>query len=228
MIQSRRTLLLPIGTQMGAICFLTCMLFRAVSAGDLHKTILDRKIEAFSAPWGLEFENLCRNLEIPCGVQIAKGDAELLRHDGSKPALETKSGHAVREILGTIVKRHPRYRWIFDDGVINLIPRKKEMRLVRGQDPLKKTVAVMDLAQIDSLAAMAKTCLTAGIVFGTKEHSGPKAVYGTVDVHVGHTALRHALNAIALADGKVMWTLEFDDAGAGYLESFSWRPSPLR
>lgn len=142
---------------------------------------------------------------VPGGI-IKIGNCE---EDTFKQPLRTQ-GLSLREVLKTIATADPRYRWVHEDGVVNLIPSMGE------PDLLKVRIAEFDAESVASADAALSRLLALPEVKGRiaelrLKHGltlfvSPVSPNPTrFDVHCKSVTLREALNAIARAQTRAVW-----------------------
>lgn len=119
-------------------------------------------------------------------------------------------GYPLQQVLDTIVNADPRYKWVNEDGVINLLPSIGEPSLLQtpikrfrakdvsfARDALKSLLALPEVQK-----AMIRLHLKPGVnIFVSPQSPNPKSF----SVSVEDITLREALNAIARAQGREVW-----------------------
>ena len=179
----------------------------------------------------LELRSLCRAIDVPCGLEIAEGDR--FEGDSLSSPLNIVGRASVREHLENIVRRHPRYRWIVTDGVINILPKPGHAHLESGRNPLHRRIRRLDIHSMRSDSAMVRILESASIpdyliLAGPEEIVGPPRRYGTVSLSLRNKTVREALNLLAKEDSHIMWQMEYRSSGTvgGYWHDMhSWRSS---
>ncbi|MBI5244831.1 MAG: hypothetical protein HY922_14270 [Elusimicrobia bacterium] len=183
---------------------------------------MDEPIDTFEAREGLELGELCRVLNRPCGKEFVIGGKEappqcpILRLEKTTP----------RGILDAITHRYPDYHWIVQNGVIVLEPQKRA-----GKDLLARKVGHVSIHGKSSYFA-AHTVLTQAKLSegeGISMYFGPAYRYARIDLELHNITVREALNAIAKADGQVLWLFAPIDPEKLYARYrlISWRMSGI-
>ncbi|MBI5622547.1 MAG: hypothetical protein HY924_02080 [Elusimicrobia bacterium] len=174
---------------------------------------LDSSVDEFEAQ-GHEMFKLCRKLNVPCGEEFARG-YQHWRH--KKPALRLKNTTA-RNVLDEISRRNPGHRWVFQDGIVILEPTQRTY-----QDLLERRLARVSVHGRSSLDAALDVFRQAKLKIGFMTMGNP--LYAHVDLELTDVTVREALNAIAKADGQVMWNFVPTDVGKGRGSFYmgSWR-----
>lgn len=165
---------------------------------------LDARLGDFKAASGRELVTLCKEtLKKPCGLEEAPGDS-LQQGKGLAP-LHLSSASA-RETLDAIAARYPGYRWASRGGVVDFEPK------ALADDLLSKKLDKVSIHAVSSFQAARMVLDQAKIPYAYQ----PKPwLYGTVDMELTGVTVRDALNAIANADGQVMWIFSHSRKGAG-------------
>lgn len=192
-----------------AICF-------PCSAAPAPEAFLDASLREFSASHESELWTLCRLISRPCGVEEGHfGDLAV----SSSAAPLTLSKTTPRKVLDAIVERHPGYQWALRDGVINLEPKTRD-----GEDVLARKLAVAAIRGDSSFKAALDILHLADIPAGYQLQG--RGRFGRISLELTNVTVREALNAIAKADGQVMWFLTVSQTGRT-LYMPSWRKSGI-
>jgi len=112
--------------------------FRASAERTAQDPFLDQKVELHlrNTTFMHVLGTLAVEGRIPTGIEYSPQD-----QNDEKMTLDT-DGSSLREILDSIVKQEPLYRWEVVDGVINFVP-------VSGQDPFFETLLNTKVANYD-------------------------------------------------------------------------------
>lgn len=176
---------------------------------------LDAPIEkADDARPGYELLDLCRALNKPCGQEKdrEKGTPKKISDLGLKKSTPRKA-------LDEVGRRYPKHKWAVKDGVLIVEPKTRT-----GEDYLSRKLDRVSIHDAISLKAGFDVLRQAKIPgVGLAMTGNPR--YGCVDIELSNVSVRDALNAIAKADGQVMWQFSPGAARTGKtsFHLFSWR-----
>lgn len=177
---------------------------------------LDSPIEEFSSAAGDEFMALCSMLDRPCGIeQKRRGDFQI--KSGLKIHFEKTSP---RKILDHIVRLHPDYKWTARDGMLIIEPANRAT-----PDLLATKLDHVSIHGISSYKTVKLAFKQAGIPVSSFGSGNPQ--FSPIDLEMQNVSVRDVLNAIAKADGHVLWGFCAPAPGS-QLSSFSlgtWRNS---
>lgn len=205
---------------MGGLLLLSAICHSYCWAANSQESFLDSPIDEFNLPSENEFVDLCTKLRKPCGIEVSDSkDLKAARKESPKKLIKTTP----REILELHVRRLPRQHWLLTGGVINLAPK---MRV--GEDVLARTLDAISIHGTSSEKAAMTVMHQAGIQCAY-EPSG-RSRYGVVDIELKNTTVRDALNAIAKADGQVIWYFNRNETSGNNrakLLMLTWRESGL-
>lgn len=160
---------------------------------------LNAQVKRFDFAYDLAFVTLCKQQNMPCGVEETVCNDLHSQTEKNKP--RTLKETTVGKILAEIVRRHPGYRWMSRDDVLNLESTKRV-----APDFLSTPLDKVSLNEIpsdratDMIFRQANFPQPAG--YG---RTGPPQVFANVNIQLSNTTVRDALNAIAKADGKAIW-----------------------
>lgn len=181
------------------------------------EALLDVPMEEFSAPGGNEFARLCSSVGMPCGYEEVPGK-KIEHNKGAELRLKKTTP---RKVLAEITARYPSYRWSVQDGVLVLEPKQRA-----GKDLLARKIDHFSIQNTVSIQAAILLFLQAKIPgAGVPSFGDPQ--FACVDLNLGNVTVREALNAIAKADGQVMWQFSpkrAETTGMS-LHLFPWRKS---
>lgn len=176
-----------------AILLATPLIGRAAPA---ENKFLDASIESFEVPAGLNpLSKLCPAINAACGAEVNFDD---LPEETTSQLVLTKT--SPRKVLDEVVRRHPNYRWVVRDGVINLEP-----RIANADDYLSKKLDVVSIRGVSSLKAALDVLNQSGIPFGFQP-AGRQGKYARINLELKNASVREVLNAIAKLDGQLLWT----------------------
>lgn len=198
------------------ICLALPASVHAYSTGD--EQILNRRIKKFEvigatdAPWFwmTQFLMLCRTADVPCG--IAFPNREESEMEGPLKGKRFKNV-PLKVILDFLVAEYPRYRWIIDKGVINIVPLAVlESRNVVAS-PLDRRLKSVDIVEKRMSAAAVKICRKAGLGCpplwlkgGIDGGIGERVESRKITLHLSDVSFREALNALVRKDGHAIWS----------------------
>jgi hypothetical protein len=180
---------------------------------------LDVPIEGIEIRWGREMYELCSLLNRPCGQEdTVTREIDYRR----RPTLKLQNT-TPREILNTLTQRYPSHQWIIRDEVLTLEPKSRH-----GKDLLARKLAHISIHGSSSYKAALSVFEQAGIHVGQEMVGDPK--FARLDLELQNVTVREALNAIAKADGQVLWIFRPIDSekGTGSFGLSSWRKSGMR
>lgn len=120
-------------------------------------------------------------------------------------------GASLRNVLDAIVSKDLRYRWDFDDGVINLIPRDGEPALlsthIRRFLLDKPTAIDYAVNQLLALPEVQEQESRLHISPGVQLLSGPVPMHDTkITLQLENITLKEMLNAIVRTHGRAVWS----------------------
>jgi len=197
----------------GTIFVITALCGSAAAAS--IDSSLDTPIDDFTSDVGNEFHTYCRAHNKPCGrEEVRCGDFQIL----NAPKIHLKKT-THRKVLDQIVQLHRGYKWVQRDGVLNLEPIHR-----KGQDLLARKIDHLSIHGSTTLKAFLLVFKAAGIRVGMS-YSGPPMAFAPIDTEFNNVTVRDALNAIAKADGQVVWFFCADkpEESAGSFSLSSWR-----
>lgn len=153
--------------------------------------------EAHEIREGFELLDLCRLLNRPCGLE----ETHLREfHRGKRGVKLSLKKTTPRKVLDLIAQHHPTHRAVVREGVVILEPRKRI-----GEDMLARRIDHVSIRDSLSLQAADDVLRQAGIMGGGISMTGDP-FYACIDLELSSITVRAALNAIAKADGQVMWS----------------------
>jgi len=145
------------------------------------------------------FTNYCRTGNMVGGVEEAKC-SEI--RDEKSSSLNAREA-TFRNFLNQTRKEHPTYAWSIKGGIVNLFPLKRN-----GPDLLGKKLEKVSINHISGFEAFFHVLDQAAI----KANPGGSGGYGAgvpaqklISLELKDVTVRDALNAIAKADGHVVW-----------------------
>lgn len=201
------------------------------------ETILDFILQDYSIDWDYnEFFDLCATIQGACGFEVAAGDEKFACGEDVPPDKETfeyPGPVTVREVLDKIVERRTRYRWVYDRGVINLLPKpgeglSEEGLAPGGRNPLDRVIKDLSFKGMRAQLA-ADVILVASSVDAKWMPSSKLTDFKELDLHLREITARNSLNEVARADGKVMWIFCRNPYSLEWAKGiYGWRSSPLR
>ena len=183
---------------------------------------LDAPIEDISAFAGGEVTALCRAQNRPCGIEEDPGSSTHAPKSVTKIRIRKTT---LRKALDQSAKLHPGKRWVVRNGVVNFEPQYR-----KGVDLLSRKLDKVSIHGMRTDAAFYLVLKQAGITTSGSFYSGTGPVYGVIDVDMKNVTVRDALNAIAKADGKVVWHFAADkpeESRASFSIS-TWRGAGLQ
>jgi hypothetical protein len=192
---------------------MTALLASSLYCWSQPNALLDTPMPQFRAAYGAELLALCRALNKPCGYERPQS---ILYGKDRGPELHLNK-KTPREILGEIIRRHPGHRWSSHNGVLTI-----EGDNSVGPDLLAR--------KIDRVSIHGRTSFTAAhVVFAQAKIRVRQLQFGNlryahIDLELRNVTVREALNAIAKADGQVMWFFTAIDRehGVGDFSLVTW------
>lgn len=159
---------------------------------------LDKKISIEAAP-GYEFFELCRSLDVPCGIDSLLGTA-------NDPAVFEAQNVSGRIALSRIMAQNPGYKWKFRAGILSVFPKG----LTRGS-PIDQQISVTfnnrTLAEIEAILTKEM-----GIGFGSRSVGGSETLDSTkVSLSSKNISVREVLDRVIRTHGHSMWILRRQD-----------------
>lgn len=209
---------------MRALC---AALLLAATASAVEPPALDklRTWKAYDprARGAVDFAQVCDMARLGCGLVAPAGER-----------LSAPEGRIRGETIGALLDRiraaHPEYEIELADGALNAFPRRDGClkALARKAGEKKYPIASARMAGYMLLAAS-----------GWKDEAAPRlaslkgededASFATIELYAHEGArVRQALNRIAQADGRMMWTAETDGRKCRAFTFEAWRlPDPI-
>lgn len=199
--------------------FLTLVLLCALPsrAASPKDAFLDAKWENFEAKGENDFIAACRMLNKGCGIEMAHPNDLAAT---PKTAQQRRAKVSPREILDEHVRKNPAYKWVLREEVVNMEPAKRD-----GEDVLSRKLDSVSIHGVTGFKAALDVLYQAKIP-GGYEIMGRPPRFALLDLELKNVTVREALNAIAKADGKIIWIFRQSDVGGrGMLNMLSWRKS---
>ncbi len=160
----------------------------------------------------------CANIDYPEDVDEAKCSEEL------DPFWVPPATFTVRDCLDRIMRWMPRYRWVIEEGVINILPKPGEEYTENGKNPLDWVIKKLEIKHLNSSAARHPIMKAAGLENYYLRHgydyAGGLHTCRYVDLSLRNVTVREALNRVAKADGKALWVADYWPGKDG--ETGSW------
>lgn len=171
----------------------------------------------------VDFLDLCRLARLPCGAVAAPGEKL------AAPAGPI-AGRNVGELLDRILAAHPGHRASFDDGVLSIRAAGAcEKALSKPMPP--RTAFPPRTARVAAWLALRRAGWKAEADRAMMSLGGERedARFLNVELIVGRgVTVAQTLDAIARADGRMVWIAEQDAKGCSGFRIASWRePQPL-
>ena len=170
---------------------------------------------------------ICRHLDTPCGIEMAAGDVDL---ETSSSFVAMKGKATGREALDELTHRFPKYVWVLENGVINILPKDENRMLLNGKPVLELSIQGLDLNGVRTNVAAIKACRAAGLDCLPSGSAGGTHQHPKLNLHLANTTLREALNSIVRADSKAAWRFLYDPRSKHYVVfTNDWgRETPLK
>jgi hypothetical protein len=187
-------------------------------------SFLDTPIDNVTSFFGDEFSVLCKAQNRPCGVE--ERHCNEIRTETSATLTHMRKT-TFRKALDQAVQSHNGYRWTVRDSVVNFEPVKRV-----GTDLLSRKLDKVSIHGVESSAAFRLVMKQAGIsvnMAGTVYSGGGPPLFVPIDLELKDVTVREALNAIAKADGQVLWWYCSDkpEQTAADLGVMGWRYSQV-
>ena len=177
-----------------AFCVMTC------SAATPSEELLDSPLAQFDVRAGENaFAVLCDKINISCGEEEAS-----INDLGGDAALHLTTT-TPKNVLDAIIQRHPAYQWALRDGILNLEPKKHD-----GEDVLSRKLDEVSIHGVSSPKAMLDVLHQAKIRFGFQPSNG-RGRYALIDLDQKNITVRDALNAVARANGQMLWLFSLEN-----------------
>jgi hypothetical protein len=161
---------------------------------------LDESITYVPTIKAVEIRNFCQTKKLICGIEEVRC-YQLRNADASSSAIQKKS--TFRNYLEQTTIEHPEYQWTTQDNTVNLHPRNR-----KGPDLLARRLNTVSIKNISGQDAFSLVFKQAAIEL----NSGGSATSGSgaparslINLELRNVTVRDALNAIAKADGHVVW-----------------------
>ena len=147
------------------------------------------------------FYDVCARQHMACGLEM-----NACSGFGTMPNLFPVD-MTLAKALDRIVALHPDMRWEVRAGVVNLEPVQRI-----GQDILSRKLGKVSLHGVMSDQAFTSVLESAGLTkeAGYTPHQGTRC-YAPIDLELRDVTVRQALNAIAKADGQLVWEIAQDN-----------------
>lgn len=170
--------------------------------------------------------SLCIRANIPCGIELLMptrssrgGQISIVLHNTS-----------VTAVLDEIVRRYPRYKWVLEDGIINLMPKPGIWDRLRGREfkdsSLDRIVKKFDAENMPATGVAYKLCDAAGLPRAIMD-AGIVGKPEMVTVHLKEISLRNSFNRVVKTSGKSMWLFspvtKEEEICAVNIYSWNWR-----
>lgn len=157
--------------------------------------------------------------------QGAPGGLALLPQCGEEERLAVPGGATLPELLDSLVAATPQYKWQSEHGVVNIIPaggapplldvRVARFRAAKVKTPDEALGNLLETPEVRE--AMPRPDVGWRLLRGKLSSYGPNAegseAAKTFSVSLDNLTVREALNAIARAHGRAMWTLRANNCG---------------
>lgn len=194
-----------------------------VEAGTSDVSLDSLVPDTFTAVKGDELRALCAIQNRPCGLE-EKHCLEIWSAGNTDSPLKIHfKNMTVAKTLDMVARMYPGYRWESRDGVINIEPIRR-----LTPDLLSRKLDKVSIHGMKSNGAFSLVLAMANIHVTSLEMSSLPPTYGVIDLELNGVTVRAALNAIAKADGQVMWEFGPDDKrgeSAACFHALSWRTS---
>lgn len=214
-----------------ASTFLTAVLsYLGSSTTTKAKSVLNplASVQSQDATTTTFFKSALRAANIPGGIVTLSQCKNEMRHT------ITPSDSSLRSVLDAIVVADPQYKWVDDNGVINLIPRGTEpailnIRIAKVNIKNAETVhqALDELMSLPELRKRASELNSGSQVFrgglgyfdSSKRDKNGNAKQ--ISIVKANTTLREVLNDIARVHGSAVWSYtEYQCGSNAYSLSF--------
>lgn len=169
----------------------------ALTAADL-----DEPLTSFVTDQQGDFVAVCRALHTGCGVEVVDGVESLAASNSPLP----RANRTARQILDEYVGMRPHDEWALVDGVLNLRPAMRP-----SPDWLSKKTGTLALRKMDGFQAALELLRRSGARLALYPSQAP---FKPVDRTFKDVTIRQGLNAIAKADGELVWVVVHSKGGA--------------
>jgi len=182
------------------------VLFSAITSAGAQE-VLKTDIQDFDTRRKFVY-GLCGNMKVLCGWVVAEGDSTADFNE-----VRIKGTHTVENVLNTIITKNPKYHWIVEDGVVNIIPKTEFRHLVNGKDQLDTIVKNFKINNVTAKGAEYPLYKAARLNCPAREGGGFHPLrehYNRISLELDNVTLRTALNRIiAKSGGTASWKLEY-------------------
>ena len=182
--------------------------------------ILEKRLPAFSAKPGREFEALCYNADILCAEERAASNKATQVTEAMSFGSST-----VREALDAIVARYPEYRWTHADGVVTLLPVDGAGMGANGSSlstvPMPAGKIAGELVQICKLVGHSCRAVSEEYPYDKFDFENIPRSTCTITVGAGDT-LGQVLNAATLQTKKKLWRITPIGYGGFQIDFLFW------
>ncbi|MBI4801816.1 MAG: hypothetical protein HY796_04755 [Elusimicrobia bacterium] len=181
--------------------------------------LLKTGVQDFEARSNMNAFGLCGNMKALCGCVFAEGDSN---NHFNEVKIDKKT--TVENVLKEIIRKNPRYQWIIEDGVINILPKKEFRHLVNGKDQLDTLIKDLTITG-EVWAAAPSFCEAAGLNCAYRSIAGIRELCNKISLRLNNVTLREALNKTIKADGMASWKLEYYGKDKQpIIDIHCWRP----
>ena len=155
---------------------------------------LCKKISIEASP-GYEFFELCRSLDVLCGID------SLLGPSGDATVFEVQNVSG-RIALSEIMTHNPGHKWEFRRGILSVSPKRRTR-----DSPIDRHISV-DFSSMTLTEIEAKLTKNMGIGFGSMSVGGSDASDSTkISLFSKNVSVREVLDRVIRTHGHSMWIL---------------------
>lgn len=169
----------------------------------LTQADLDVPLADFVTSQKGDFVAVCRALHTGCGIEMIDGVESLAATNSPLP----RAGRTAREILDEYLATRPHDEWALVDGVLNLRPAMRP-----SPDWLSKKTVAETFCKGDAYEAAIRLLQGTGAAVGHRQ-SAPAPILKPANPVPKGLTVRQSLNALAKADGELVWIVEHAKPG---------------
>jgi len=202
-----------------ALCLLISITaYSGATSQDSQESLLDQRIDLHMADATLMhvLSTLSVTHRVPIGFEDSAAD-----QNEPKLVLETANG-SLKEILDSIVKQEPLYRWEVVDGVINFVPANDRDPFIEtllntsvsNYDPGKWTIKFQLRDAIENVPEVKKLLESNKKTFAKyQDYVSYPSIYTKedVDLRISNTTVRGILNRIVRISEHKSWSISWTD-----------------
>jgi hypothetical protein len=178
---------------------LIVFLILSIAACGPKDSVLDRiQVEhAVDLPTG-DWYRVFSAIKMPYGVEEDRDASSSILHL-QQPVLRDK--YTARQLLDEMIKMRPAYKWTFQDGTVDIQPRRSSVPT--GRNPLDFRIGMFSVRNESSCQAAMEALRRTGVHFQWDSKTGGKCA--AISLRLWDPTTRDALNRIAAADGNMGW-----------------------